>query len=85
MGRDAAFFFEFKKDVAAHFEVLFDGEGEEPSEFALKWGYYPLLYFLSGENILKMEDVTKQGVKFVFSHLAFLKDLKNLKKNDNVS
>ena len=75
---------EFKKEVTAHFEVLFDGGGEEPTEFALKWGYYPLLYFLSKEDVLKMEKVTQLGVKFVFSHLAFLQDLKNLKKNDNV-
>ena len=74
--RDDAFFFEFKKEIAAHFEVLFSGGGSGSDEFVERWGWHSTLYSLANENFLKMDEVSEQPVKVVFTHLAFLKDLK---------
>ena len=83
-GRCPAFFFEYKERIADHFAVLFDSQGGNGGEFAEKWGWYPILYDLAGENILAMDSVTKLSVGHVFTHLAFLKDLNFKRKNDNV-
>jgi hypothetical protein len=70
-----AFFFDFKKRTAKHYEVLFDG-GDRPSDsFAEKWNWYAVLYSLSGEDVLKMDAVSDLSVGAAFTHLAFKKDL----------
>tara|TARA_R110000787_G_scaffold18570_2_gene56713 strand:+ start:60 stop:305 length:246 start_codon:yes stop_codon:yes gene_type:complete len=78
------FFFDFKNKTTEHYSVLFDGNGAEPDKFSAKWGWYPSLYALAGENYLKLDEVTAQSVGGVFTHLAFLKDLHYKLKNDNV-
>ena len=57
------------------FAVLFNSESEGGDEFSTKWGWYPVLYNLAGEDILKMDEVTKISVGHAFTHLAYLKDL----------
>ena len=78
------FFFEFKENTTAHYEVLFDGNGAEPDPFSVKWGWYPVLYTLSGENIQQMDAITEKSVGSIFTHLAYLKDLHYKLKDDNV-
>ena len=72
----SAFFFEYKKEISQHFEVLFDSGDGEADEFSSKWGWYPVLYNLASEDILKMDKVSELSVRVVFTHLAYLKDLK---------
>ena len=78
------FFFEFKENITSHYEVLFTTDGREPDEFSDKWGWYPSLYTLAGENLDNMDKVTEKSVGSIFTHLAYLKDLHNKLKNDNV-
>ena len=70
-----AFFFDYKKRTTQHYEVLFDGGSGASDAFAEKWGWYSVLYALSGENVLKMDAVSDLSVGAVFTHLAFKKDL----------
>ena len=79
-----SFFFEFKNKTTHHYSVLFDGNGGEPDKFTSKWGWYPSLYALAGEDLERMEAVTERSVGAIFTHLAFLKDLHYKLKNDNV-
>ena len=76
------FFFGLRAQTTERFAVLFDEYGEGGDEFATKWGWYPVLYALAGEDILKMDEVTSFPVGHAFTHLAYLKDL-NYKGNNN--
>ena len=78
------FFFEFKNETTAHYEVLFDADGREPDAFSTKWGWYPSLYTLAGEDLQSMDKITEKSVGSIFTHLAYLKDLHYKLKNDNV-
>lgn len=78
------FFFSYKKQTAEHFEAIFNEGSEGSDKFSERWGWYPLLYTLADEQLLKIDAVTEMGAKVVFSHLAFLKDLAFKQKNDNV-
>jgi hypothetical protein len=66
---------DYRNQTTERFEVLFDSEGAGGDEFGAKWGWYPVLYALAGEDILKMDEVTKLPVGHAFTHLAYLKDL----------
>ena len=66
---------EYRKETVERFAVLFNSENAGGDEFAAKWGWYPVLYTLAGEDILKMDAVTKLPVGHAFTHLAYLKDL----------
>ncbi len=66
---------EYRKETTERFAVLFNSENAGGDEFATKWGWYPVLYTLAGEDILKMDAVTKLPVGHAFTHLAYLKDL----------
>ena len=66
---------EYRKETTERFAVLFNSEDSGGDEFAAKWGWYPVLYTLAGEDILKMDAVTKLPVGHAFTHLAYLKDL----------
>ena len=76
------FFFDYKNRTAEHFAVLFNSDGSGSDEFSQKWGWYPVLYGLAGEDILRFESVTRLTVGHVFSHLAFLKDLEFKRKQN---
>ena len=77
----ALLFFDYQKRTSDHFGVLFDSGGDEGGDdFGEKWGWYPVLYSLAGEDILRVEAVTKLTVGHVFTHLAFLKDLEFKRK-----
>ncbi len=71
-----AFFFDFKKETTEHFAVLFSEGSGASDEFSERWSWYSTLYALSGESFLKMDEVSEKPAKVVFTHLAFLKDLK---------
>ena len=78
------FFFEFKENTTSHYEVLFTTDGREPDKFSTKWGWYPSLYTLAGEDLQRMEAITEKSVGSIFTHLAYLKDLHYKLKDDNV-
>ena len=78
------FFFEFKENITAHYSILFDSNGAEPDPFAVKWGWYPSLYTLAGDDLQRMDALTEKSVGSIFTHLAFLKDLHYKLKDDNV-
>ena len=69
------FFLDFRKETSQRFASVFSGGTGEGGEFAAKWGWYPALYTLAGEDILQMDKVTELSVGHVLTHLAFLKDL----------
>jgi hypothetical protein len=66
---------EYRTRTAEHFAVLFDSESDSSDPFYAKWGWYPALFSLAGEDVLKIDAVTRLTVGHVFTHLAFLKDL----------
>lgn len=66
---------DYRNQTCERFAVLFDSKNAGGDEFASKWGWYPVLYTLAGEDILKMDAVTKIPVGHAFTHLAYLKDL----------
>ena len=69
------FFLDYRAQTTERFAVLFASENSGGDEFAAKWGWYPVLYALAGEDVLKMDAVTKLPVGHCFTHLAYLKDL----------
>jgi len=68
------FFLDFQKSTASRYAVLFAGGGGQSDPVGEKWGWYHLLYSLSGEDILKMDSITELPVQVVFQHLSYLKD-----------
>jgi hypothetical protein len=71
---------DYRNRTAEHFAVLFDSKDEGGDEFANKWGWYPVLYSLAGEDYLQMDAVTASPIGHLFTHLAFLKDLDHKRK-----
>ncbi len=74
------FFLDYRTQTAEHFAQIFGGDGGDGDEFASKWGWYPALYTLAGEDVLKMESVSSLPASAVFTHLAFLQDLSHKRK-----
>jgi hypothetical protein len=66
---------DYRNQVARQYAVLFSSDGDGSDEFANKWGWYPVLFALAGEDVLKMDAVTRLPVGHAFTHLAYLKDL----------
>jgi hypothetical protein len=66
---------DYRAGITQHFGVLFDDESGASDPFYSKWQWYPALYSLAGEDVLKIDEVTRLTVGHVFTHLAFLKDL----------
>ena len=64
-----------ERKTAEHYAQIFGGDGGSGDEFGQKWGWYPALFTLAGEDVLKMDAVTALPVGAVFTHLAFLQDL----------
>ena len=79
-----SFFFEFKENITSHYEVLFAEGSGQADEFSNKWGWYPSLYALAGEDLQRMDAITEKSVGSIFTHLAYLKDLHYKLKNDNI-
>jgi hypothetical protein len=79
--RCAAFFFEKKKGILDDFRAI--SSGGDVDEFHERWGWYELIFSLAGEDILKMDQVTKLPIRQVFTHLAYVMDREG-KKNEGV-
>jgi hypothetical protein len=71
---------EYQSRLVRQYSVCF-GEGGEADELSAKWGWYPVLYALAGEQFLEMDAVTEKPITAVLGHLAFLKDLEHV-RND---
>jgi len=73
---------DYRARTTEHFGVLFDSNGGGGDAFYSKWEWYPALYSLAGEDVLKIDAVTRLTVGHVFTHLAFLKDLEYKRKQE---
>ena len=73
---------DYRNRTTEDFGVLFNQHGDGGDPFYDKWEWYPALYSLAGEDVLKVDEVTRLTVGHVFTHLAFLKDLEYKRKQD---
>jgi len=65
---------DYQKRTASQYEVLFTGGSGGSDPVGGKWGWYHILYALSGEDLLKVDSVTELPIQVVFQHLSYLKD-----------
>jgi hypothetical protein len=55
---------------------------ENKKTFEGFWGWYGSLVYLSGENLLQMEQVAQKSLVEVFNFLTYMKDLTNLREKE---
>jgi hypothetical protein len=55
---------------------------ENKKTFEGFWGWYGSLVYLSGENLLQMEQVAQKSLVEVFNFLTYMKDLTNLRQKE---
>ncbi len=88
---------DFRKRTIKSFATIFDGEaesgnliGEEDREtmgrntdeaFSERWGYFGLMYRLTGGDVLKLEKVAELQLYVAFTWLCYETDLEITNKN----
>jgi hypothetical protein len=55
---------------------------EDKPTFERFWGWYGTLVFLSGEDILKVQDVARKNLLEVLNFLTYIKDLNLMKERE---
>ena len=75
------FFLQFREGIVRDFAIIFDGaaEGNEDAiaseDFASKWGWFGVMHRLCGEDISKLESITKLSLLECLTWLSYETDL----------
>ena len=82
-----AFFFSFRKHITSKYPLIFTQddipiEVESEKSFEGFWGWYGTLVYLSGENILKINEIASKGLIEVLNYLTYMKDLTMLRERE---
>jgi hypothetical protein len=81
------FFFSFREHLTKKYPLIF-GEGLVESEVENKksfegfWGWYSTLVYLSGENILKIQEIASKNLIEVLNFITYMKDLTMLRERE---
>ena len=73
----------FRKRTIEDFAVLFDGSDEEDTggnKFTEKWGYFGLMYRLTGGDFSKLEAITERPLLEALTWLCYEFDLNETQK-----
>jgi len=81
------FFFSFRKHLEKKYPLIFiPNEGEidkdNKNSFEGFWGWYSILVYLSGEDILKIQEIASKNLIEVFNYLTYMKDLTMLRERE---
>lgn len=52
------------------------GNGDSVSK---KWGWYDILFKMAGEDVLRLEAVTKLPIEVALQHLAYMNDVAQIR------
>lgn len=83
------FFFDFRSGIHNDFNPLFEEVEQEEKEkgiktdeesFGDKWGWYSIIYKLTGGEFLKMEEVIQRPLTECLTWLAFTKDIETIEQ-----
>lgn len=72
---------DFRKQIVEDFAIVFDGVSTEnnpldiASGFQEKWGWFGVMYRLTGGDIIKLTAVTKLSLKECLTWLCYESDL----------
>lgn len=81
------FFFSFRRHITKKYPLIFSST-EDPVELADKptfesfWGWYSSLVYLSGEDILKVQEIAAKNLLEVLNFLTYMKDLNMLRERE---
>ena len=84
----SVFFFEFRSGIHTDFNPLFEETKEEEDKpfktdeesFGNKWGWYAIIYKLTGGEFLKMEEVIQRPLTECLTWLSFQKDVETIEQ-----
>jgi len=79
--RGYGFFLRERDGIFEQYSAVFNGNSTA-DDFTERWGWYSLILTLAGEDILKMNDITKLPIKQIFTHLAYSMDKKGTEQSD---
>ena len=80
---------DFRKRVIHDFAVIFDGNDDEDTggnEFTKKWGWFGVMYRLTGGEFSKLEAITERPLLEALTWLCYELDLnetQKVKRNGN--
>lgn len=81
------FFFSFRRHITKKYPLIFSSQ-DEPIEVETKptfesfWGWYASLVYLSGEDILKVQEIAAKNLLEVLNFLTYMKDLNMLREKE---
>jgi hypothetical protein len=81
------FFFSFRKHITRKYPLIFTTQDEvveiqDKPGFESFWGWYASLVYLSGEDILKVQEIAAKNLLEVFNFLTYMKDLNMLRERE---
>ena len=65
--------------MVEYYNSIFGNDGGNGDSVSKKWGWYDILFKMAGEDVLRLEAVTKLPIEVTLQHLAYMNDVAQIR------